>query len=147
MSPDPNCLWGLYPFVYSIWIPDVVRMGRSQPNDRAVLVVETPAFLVSLRQLKAFFAPDPLNLLVVHLPAFDTQQFRYLAIAVAPISLRQPDQGEPESIIIFSGRLVLQGTTRQAYHPAGPPLRCRELLTCMDNGLTELPGRQALGYR
>jgi hypothetical protein len=42
---------------------------------------------------------------VVHLPAFDTQQLRYLAIAVAPISLRQPDQGEPESIIIFSGRL------------------------------------------
>ena len=100
-----------------------------------------------LRQLEPLFAPDPLNLLVVHLPAFDMQQFRYLAIAVAPIPLRQPDQGEPESIIIFSGRLVLQGTTRQANHPAGPPLRCRELLARMDNGLTELPGRQALGFR
>ena len=133
--------------MHEVDAPDVVRMGRPQPNDRAVLVVEPTALLMTLRQLKPLFAPDPLNLLVVHLPAFDTQQFRYLAIAVAPISLRQPDQGEPESIIIFSGRLVLQGTTRQANHPAGPPLRRRKLLTRMDNGLTELPGRQALGFR
>ena len=133
--------------MHEVDAPDVVRMGRPQPDDRAVLVVEPTALLMTLRQLKPLFAPDPLNLLVVHLPAFDTQQFRYLAIAVAPISLRQPDQGEPESIIIFSGRLVLQGTTRQANHPAGPPLRCRELLARMDNGLTELPGRQALGFR
>ena len=133
--------------MHEVDAPDVVRMGRPQPDDRAVLVVEPTALLMTLRQLKPLFAPDPLNLLVVHLPAFDTQQFRYLAIAVAPILLRQPDQGEPESIIIFSGRLVLQGTTRQANHPAGPPLRCRELLARMDNGLTELPGRQALGFR
>ena len=133
--------------MHEVDAPDVVRMGRPQPDDRAVLVVDPTALLMTLRQLKPLFAPDPLNLLVVHLPAFDTQQFRYLAIAVAPISLRQPDQGEPESIIIFSGRLVLQGTTRQANHPAGPPLRCRELLARMDNGLTELPGRQALGFR
>jgi len=64
---------------------------------------------MTLRQLKAFFAPDPLNLLVVHLPAFDTQQFRYLAIAVAPILLRQPDQGEPQGGIVtkLPGRQAL----------------------------------------
>jgi hypothetical protein len=28
-----------------------------------------------LRQLEPLFAPDPLNLLVVYRPAFDTQQF------------------------------------------------------------------------
>jgi len=133
--------------VHEVDAPDVVRMGQPQPDDRAVLVVEPTALLMTLRQLKPLFAPDPLNLLVVHLPALDTQQFRYLAIAVASVLLGQPDQGEPESIIIFSGRLVLQGTTRQANHPAGPPLRCRELLARMYNGLTELPGRQALGFR
>ena len=97
--------------MHEVDAPDVVRMGRPQPDDRAVLVVEPTALLMTLRQLKPLFAPDPLNLLVVHLPAFDTQQFRYLAVAVASVLLGQPDQGEPESIIIFSGRLVLQGTT------------------------------------
>lgn len=71
--------------------PDVVRVQRSQPDDRAVLVVEPSALPVSLRQLKPLFAPDPLNLLVVHLPAFYTQQLCNLAIAVAPVLLRQPD--------------------------------------------------------
>ena len=121
-------------------------VGRSRMIE-AVLVVEPPALLVPLRQLKSLFAPDPLNLLVVHLPAFDAQQLRYLAIAVAAILLRQPDQGQPQGIIISVGRLVLQGTARQTNHPAGPPLRRRQLLARMDNGLTKLLGRQALGFR
>jgi hypothetical protein len=102
---------------------------------------------MTLRQLEPLFAPGPRNLLVVHRPAFDTQQRRYLAIAVAPVLLRQPDQIQPQGSIIFPGRLVLQGTKRQSNHPAGSPFRRRELLARMDNGLTELPGRQALGFR
>ena len=118
-----------------------------RPDDRAVLVIEPPALLMTLRQLEPLFAPGPLNLLVVHRPAFDTQQRRNLAIAVAPVLLRQPDQIQPQGSIIFPGRLVLQGTKRQSNHPAGSPFRRRELLARMDNGLTELPGRQALGFR
>ena len=135
--------------MHEVDAPDVVRMGRPQPDDRSILMIEPPAFLVPLRQLQSLFAPDPLNLLMVYLPALDTQQLRYLAIAVAAILLCQPDQSQPQGIIISISlcRLVLQRTTRQTDHPAGPPLRCRELLTCMDNGLTELPGRQALGFR
>jgi hypothetical protein len=41
----------------------------------------------------------------------------------------------------------LQGTAGQTDHPAGPSLRRSQLLTRMDNGLTELPCRQALGFR
>ena len=95
--------------VYEVDAPDMVGMGRPQPYDRSILVVEPTALFMTLRQLKAFFAPDPLNLLVVHLPAFDTQQFRYLAIAVAPILLRQPDQGEPQGGIVtkLPGRQAL----------------------------------------
>jgi hypothetical protein len=41
----------------------------------------------------------------------------------------------------------LQGASRQTDRPACPSLRRRELLTCMNNGLTELLRRQALGFR
>ena len=108
--------------MYKVDAPDVVRMGWPQPYDRSILVVEPSALLVPLRQLKAFFAPDPLNLLVVHLPTFDAQQFGYLAIAVASVLLGQPDQGQSQSIIISPGRSVLQRTARQSDHPACPSL-------------------------
>ena len=113
----------------------------------SLFVIEPSALSVPLRQLKALFAPDPLNLLVVHHPAFDMQQLGNLAIAVAPILLRQPDQRQPQSIVIFGVWSMLQGASRQTNHPAGPSLRRRKLLARMDNGLTELPGRQALGFR
>ena len=111
-------------------------VGRSRMIE-AVLVVETPALLVPLRQLKSLFAPDPLNLLVVHLPAFDAQQLRNLSIAVTAILLRQPDQGQPQFVIVSVCPLVMQRAARQTNHPACPPLRRRELLAYMDNGLTE----------
>ena len=74
--------------------PDVVGMSRPQPDDGAVLVIEPFAPLVALRQLKAFFTPKALHFLVVHMPAFDLQQMRDLAVAIAPILLGQPDQSQ-----------------------------------------------------
>ena len=50
-----------------------------------------------------------LFLLVVHLPAFDMQQPGNLAIAAAPILLRQPDQRQPQSIVIFVLVLLIAG--------------------------------------
>ena len=75
----------------------------------SLFVIEPSALSVPLRQLKALFAPDPLKLLVVHLPAFDMQQLGNLAIAVAPILLRQPDQRQPQSIVIFGLGLLIAG--------------------------------------
>jgi hypothetical protein len=100
-----------------------------------------------LRHLQPFFTPQALNLLVVYLPALDTEQSRYLAVAVTPVPLRQPDQGQPQGIIITLGRLIVQGTAGYTNYPAGSSLRRRQLLTRMDNGLTKIPARQALGFR
>ena len=59
----------------------------------------------------------------------------------------QPDQRQPQSIVIFGIWSILQGASRQTNHPAGPSLRRRKLLARMDNGLTELPGRWVLGFK
>jgi hypothetical protein len=72
--------------------PDVVRVHRPEPDDRAVLVVEPSTLLVSLRQLQPFLSPDPLDLLVIDLPAFDAQELCDLAIAVPAVLLGQSDQ-------------------------------------------------------
>ena len=95
--------------VHEVDGPDVIGMGRAQPDDQAVLVIEPSALSVPLRQQKALFAPGPLNLLVVYLPAFNMQQLGNLAIAVAPILLRQPDQCQPQSIVIFVLGLLIAG--------------------------------------
>ena len=133
--------------VHEVDGPDVIGMGRAQPDDQAVLVIELSALSMPPRQRKALFAQDPLNLLVVHLPAFDMQQLGNLTIAVAPILLRQPDKRQPQSIVIFGVLSILQGASRQTNHPAGPFLRRRKLLARMDNGFKELSGRQDLGFR
>jgi len=54
-----------------IWpLHDVVGISRPQADNRGIVMVEPPALLVPLRELKTFLAPDPLDLLVVHAPAF-----------------------------------------------------------------------------
>ena len=108
--------------------PDAVRMGWPEPTGRAVLVGE------------------PLALLVGDLPAFDVEQFGYLARAIPTVLRRQPDQSQPQRVVISLRRLVVQGASRQADHPACPPLRRCELLACANDGLTELVSGQALGF-
>jgi len=70
-----------------------------------------------------------------------------LAITLAAVLLRQPDQRQPQGVIVSVCRLVMQRASRQTDHPTGSPLRRCELLTRVDNGLTKLFGRQALGFR
>ena len=115
----------------------IIHLGRRRyfdafSNDEAVMQAPLTSIL---------FLP------VVHLPAFDMQQPGNLAIALAPILLRQPDQHQPQSIVIFGVWSILQGASRQTNHPAGPSLRRRKLLAPVDNGLAELPCRQALDSR
>ena len=71
-----------------------------KPDDRAVLVIEPSSLLVSLWKLQPFFTPQPLDFLVIDLPAFDVKQFSDLAIAISAVLLRQPDQSKPQRIII-----------------------------------------------
>ena len=122
-------------------------MHRSQPDDRAVLVVEASLLLVALRLLQPFLAPEPLHLLVIDPPSLDPQKFGHLAIAVPAIALRQPDHGEPQLIVIPLDGPVLHETAGKADHLARPTLGRGEFLTRMNDGLTKLARRQALGFR
>jgi hypothetical protein len=49
------------------------------------VVIEPPPALVPMRQLQAFLAPDPLDLLVIDGKAFGSQKLTDLAIAIAAI--------------------------------------------------------------
>ena len=91
--------------------------------------------------------PKPLDLLMIDLPAFNVEQLSDLTIAIPAILLRQPDQSQSQGIIVSGCRTILQGAPRQSYHPARPSLRRREHLARMNDRLTELLWRQALGFR
>ena len=127
--------------------PDVVRMLRPQPNDRAVLVIEPFTSLVAIRQSQTFFPPQPLNLLVLDDPAFDTKKLGDLAITVTAILLGQPDQCQAEFVIILWCCLVAQRAPRQADRFAGSSLRRIELLANTDHSLTQIGNRQTLGFK
>nr|WP_068317698.1 hypothetical protein [Aliiruegeria sabulilitoris] len=127
--------------------PDVIGVRRSQSNDRAVLVIEAALLLVTLRLLEAFLAPEPLHLLVVDAPALDPQQLCHLSIAITPIALRQSDHGKPQLIVVLFDSPVLHGTAGKSDHLAGPAFGRGEFLTRVNDGLTKLARRQALGFR
>ena len=56
-----------------IYAPDMVLISGAQPDDRAVLVVETLPLPVTLRYLETLFPPQPFDLLVIYLPAFNAE--------------------------------------------------------------------------
>ena len=56
-----------------IYAPDMVLISGAQPDDGTVLVIETLPFLVTLRYLETLFPPQPFDLLVIDLPAFNTE--------------------------------------------------------------------------
>jgi len=51
----------------------MVLISGAQPDDRAVLVIETFPLLVTLRYLETLFPPQPFDLLVIDLPAFNAE--------------------------------------------------------------------------
>jgi hypothetical protein len=71
----------------------MVGVQRPQADDRCIVVIKPLAAFVSLRQLKAFLAPDPLDLLVIDGPALGPQKLADLPIAIASIPFSQTDQG------------------------------------------------------
>lgn len=81
------------------------------------------------------------------MPALDAQEFGNLAVTITSILLGQPDESEAQCIVIPGDGLVLLGAAGKADDPAGPPLRRGQLLPRVDNGLTKVVRRQALGFR
>ena len=121
-----------------IYAPDMVPISGAQPDDRAVLVIETFPLLVTLRYLETLFPPQPLYLLVIDLPAFNAEQLGDLPVAIAAIMLCQSDQSQPKAVIISRRCLIALCGPCHADRSASPPLGRPELLTHMDHGLTQI---------
>jgi len=130
-----------------VYAPDMVLILGAQPDDRAVLVVETFPLLVTLRYLETLFPSQPFYLLVIYLLAFNAEQLGNLPIAIAAILLCQSDQSQPKAVIIFRGYLIALCGPCHADRSASPPLGRSEYLTHMDHGLTKIGNRQTLGFR
>lgn len=84
---------------------------------------------------------------MIDTPALGLKQATDLAIAVTAILLGEPDQGQTKLIFVLLYRPALQRAARKPDNLACAPLRCTELLTRVDNAITELTGAQAFGFK
>jgi len=125
----------------------MVLISGAQPDDRAVLVIETLSLLVTLRYLETLFPPEPLYLFVIDLPAFNAEQLGNLSVAIAAILLCQSDQSQPKAVIIYRRCLIALCGPCHADRSACSPLGRPELLTHMDYSLTQIGNRQTFGFR
>ena len=65
------------------------------------MIVEPFALLVPVRQLKSFFAPEALTLLVIDPPAFHAEKFADFAVPVPSVLLGEPDQSKTQIVVIL----------------------------------------------
>jgi len=134
--------------VDKVHTPNVVWVLRPESDNRTILVIETTAFLVALGLLQALLTPQPLNLLIVYVPALDPEQLCDLAITVAAVLLGQPDQCQAQGLIItFVSCLISLRRARHADRSARASFRGIEPLAHMDHGLTQDGRCQAFGFR
>jgi len=63
----------------------MVRVLRPQADNRCIVAIKPLAAFMPVRQLQAFLAPNPFDLLVIDDPAFGPQKLADLAVAVAAI--------------------------------------------------------------
>jgi hypothetical protein len=105
-----------------VYAPDMVLIPGAQPDDRAVLVIETLPLPVTLRYLETLFPPQPFYLLVIDWPAFNAKQRGNLPVAIAAILLCQSDQSQPKAVIIARECLIALCGPGHADRSASPPL-------------------------
>lgn len=85
-------------------------------------MIKPLAALVSGRELKPFFSPDPFDLLMIDVLAFNAKQLGYLPIPIAPVLLSQPDQRQAQAFIIaFWFGAILLRRSRHADRLASSP--------------------------
>ena len=133
--------------VYEVECPDMVRMRGPKACDRAVLLVEPFALLLSLWKLRPFLTLELLDFLAVHIPAFDTKELGDLSIAIAPLLLRQSNDHQSQRIIVALSWLILQAAPHEADYPARPLPKLGGLLAGVNDSLTILLNGQAQGFR
>ena len=115
----------------------MVGMFGSQPNAGAVVQPKPALLCLFLRDFKPFPPPDPLDALVIYVPASIVQQARDHPIAVAAELPRQLDDvlGQPFFIWQAAGHLALRGAMLPEC-AADPALRYAKGVPHMDNALT-----------
>ena len=111
------------------------------------MVIKPLAALVPMRQLQAFLTPDPLDLLVIDAPTFGSQEFADFPVAVTTVLFCQPDQRQTQIVLALRSSLVALRTAGNAKGLAGPPFGCPELLARLNDGGSQIPCRQALGFK
>ena len=86
---------------------------------------------------------------MINRPAFNAKETGNFAITVPAILLRQSDHRQTQFLVIFmffDVGIELR-TTCQANRFAGSSLRCIQFLTDINNSLTQIGNRQALGFK
>ncbi len=116
--------------------PDVVWIFGPEADDRCIMMIEPFAFLMAPGKLQALFTPYPLNLFVVHLPAFCLQQFANLAISITAILFCQTDKSQaqlatPSPLVEFYkiDSLVLRGKDMEQLQLLTRPISWRITLS------------------
>ena len=80
---------------------DQMWFVRPQPDDGRSVMIEPLALLVPSRQLKPFFAPEALYLLVIDPPAFQAQKLADFAVPVPSVLLGEADQSKTQIIVVL----------------------------------------------
>jgi len=77
--------------------PDMVTMGRPEPDTRSIVEPQTSSFGLLLRNLQPLLTPDTFHPLMVNLPTLSLEQCRNPAITVTPIGFGKLNNFFPES--------------------------------------------------
>jgi len=108
--------------------PDMVWIKRSQADNRRIVMIKSLAAFMPMRQLQAFFTPDPLDFLVIDDPAFGSQELTHLPVPVAAVLFGEPDQGQTQVVFMPRDGLIAQAAAGNAEDLTGPPFGCPEPL-------------------
>jgi hypothetical protein len=85
---------------------------------------------------------------MVSVPTFYPKQLSNLAIAIPTILLGQSDHRQAQFFAIaLNSCSISLGAAGYANHFARSSLRCIELLSNINHGLTQIGDRQALGFK
>ena len=79
------------PCAHEVIRPDMILVQRPESYAGPVVEPQPTSFRLPTGHFEPLLPPDPLHALVVHLPAFDAQHVRDLAIPVATEPARQPN--------------------------------------------------------
>ena len=118
--------------------PDVVRPLRAQPDAGTVIEPEPGPFRLLLgdpgsspgQALEPFAPPDPLDPLVVHMPACVTEHGRDTAIPVSAVLAGQFDDVGGQPVLIVAAPWNLAARVERCWPSVRQTLRSETLRVC-----------------